>query len=312
MNYDKIGEFIKEKRHEKGLTQNELAAKINVTDKAISKWERGLGCPDVSLLEVLSKELDVSILELLNGRKIENEVIKVTEADDYIKNTINISSDYTKNKIKNIFNRIIELSILFIVLLLVLLNVVQFKYMDKEYTYVVNRDTYETITDTLNSIEENINIIKNNKTIFNDDDKQIIINNLEEDNNKINNIYYLKKIKEIKPITYKINDLRLLTDMYYNPNNEVDILNILDKYVDNNLIKVYTDYSIRNLNNTARNHELYNKVIESYYYSLSYNNQSTLSTRVNDLRELNNNLETRVKQFLFLTELVIEVGVIND
>lgn len=312
MNYDKIGEFIKEKRKEKGLTQNELATKINVTDKAISKWERGLGCPDVSLLEVLSKELDVSILELLNGRKIENEVINVTEADDYIKNTINISSDYTKNKIKNIFNRIIELSILFIVLLLVLLNVVQYKYMDKEYTYIVNRETYDTIANALTLIDNNINQIKNSKTIFNEEDKKIIINNLEEDNNKINNIYYLKKIKELKPITYKVNDLRLLTDMYYNPTTEIDLLDILNKYVDNNFIKVYSNYTIRNLNNTARNHELYNKVIESYYYSLSYNNQSTLSTRVNDLRELNNNLETRVKQFLFLTELVIEVGVIND
>lgn len=312
MNYDKIGEFIKEKRHEKGLTQNELAAKINVTDKAISKWERGLGCPDVSLLEVLSKELDVSILELLNGRKIENEVIKVTEADDYIKNTINISSDYTKNKIKNIFNRIIEISIIFIVFLLILLNVIQYRYMDKEFTYNVNRDTYEKITDTLKSIDENINIIKNNKTIFNDEDKQIIINNLEEDNNKINNIYYLKKIKDLKPITYKVNDLRLLTDMFYNPNKEIDLLNILDKYVDDNLIKVYTDYSIRSLNNTARSHGLYNKVIESYYYSLSYNNQSIASNRVSDLGELNSDLEARVKQFLFLTELVIKVGVIND
>jgi transcriptional regulator with XRE-family HTH domain len=312
MNYDKIGKFIKEKRKEKGLTQNELASKINVTDKAISKWERGLGCPDVSLLEVLSKELDVSILELLNGRKIESEVIKVTEADDYIKNTINISNDYTKNKIKNIFNRIIEVSILFIVLLLILLNVVQYKYMDKEYTYRITRDTYNTITDTLNSIEENINIIKNNKTIFNEEDKQIIINNLEEDNNKINNIYYLKKIKDLKPITYKVNDLRLLTDMFYNPNNEVDILNILDKYVDSNLIKIYTDYSIRNLSNTARSSGLYNKVLESYYYSLSYNNQSIASTRISDLSELNSNLETRVRQFLFLTELVKEVGVIND
>lgn len=312
MNYEKIGEFIKNKRKEKGLTQNELAEKINVTDKAISKWERGLGCPDVSLLESLSKELDVSILELLNGEKIENEVIKVTDADNFIKSTINISNDYTKNKIKNVFNRIIEISIIFVVLLLILLNIVQFNYMNKEYTYIVNRDTYEVITDTLNSIEDNINIIKNNKTIFNDEDRKIIINNLEEDNNKINNIYYLKKIKELKPITYKVNDLRLLTDMYYNPNNEVDLLNILDKYVDNNLIKVYTDYSIRSLNNTSRSYGLYNKVIEAYYYSLSYNNQSITSDRINNLTELNSNLEARVKQFLFLTELVIKVGVIND
>ena len=63
MNYEKIGEFIKTKRKEMNLTQKELAERINVTDKAISKWERGQGCPDVSLLEVLSKELNVSILE---------------------------------------------------------------------------------------------------------------------------------------------------------------------------------------------------------------------------------------------------------
>ena len=312
MNYDKIGEFIKNKRKEKGLTQNELAKKINVTDKAVSKWERGLGCPDVSLLESLSKELDVSILELLNGEKIDNEVIKVEDANNYIKNTINISSDITKNKIKNIFNRIIEISILFVVLLLIVLNLVQLKYMDKEYTYRVNRDTYEKVTDTLTAIDNNINKIKNSKTIFNKEDYEIIINNLEEDNNKINNIYYLKKIKENDSITYKVNDLRLLTDMYYNPNNEVDLLKVLDKYVDNNLIKVYNDYSIRTLSNTARSKGLYNKVIESYYYSLSYDTQSTISNRTSDLEELNSNLESRIKQFLFLTELVIEVGGIND
>lgn len=312
MNYDKIGEFIKNKRKERNLTQNELAKRINVTDKAISKWERGLGCPDVSLLEVLSKELDVSILELLQGREIENEVIKVTEADDYIKSTINISNDLTKNKIKNIFNRIIELSIVFIVLLLTILNIIQFKYMDKEYTYRVTRDTYETMTGALTMIDNNINKIKNSKTIFNNEDYELIINYLEEDNKKINNIYYLKKIKELKSIKYKVNDLRLLTDMYYDPRIEINLLNILDKYIDSDFIKVYSNYIIRELNNTARSHGLYYKVPESYFYSLSYNNQGVASNRVSDLGELNSNLETRIKQFLFLTELVIEVGVTNE
>ncbi len=312
MNYDKIGEFIKNRRKERNLTQSELAKRINVTDKAISKWERGLGCPDVSLLEVLSKELDVSILELLQGREIENEVIKVTEADDYIKSTINISNDLTKNKIKNIFNRIIELSIVFIVLLLTILNIIQFKYMDKEYTYRVTRDTYETMTGALTMIDNNINKIKNSKTIFNNEDYELIVNYLEEDNKKINNIYYLKKIKELKSIKYKVNDLRLLTDMYYDPRIEIDLLNILDKYIDSDFIKVYSNYIIRELNNTARSHGLYYKVPESYFYSLSYNHQGIASNRVSDLGELNSNLETRIKQFLFLTELVIEVGVTNE
>ena len=70
MNYDKIGSFIQQKRKDKNLTQKQLAEKIGVTDRAISKWERGQGCPDVSILEVLSKELGCSILELLKGRKI--------------------------------------------------------------------------------------------------------------------------------------------------------------------------------------------------------------------------------------------------
>ena len=312
MNYDKIGEFIKNKRKERNLTQSELAERINVTDKAISKWERGLGCPDVSLLEILSKELDVSILELLQGREIENEVIKVTEADDYIKSTINISNDMTKNKIKNIFNRIIEVSILFIVLLLTILNVIQFKYMDKEYTYRVTRDTYETMTGALTMIDNNINKIKNSKTIFSNEDHKIIVNNLEEDYKKINNIYYLKKVLKLEDIKYKINDLRLLTDMYYDPRIEINLLNILDKYIDSDFIKVYANYIIRELNNTARSSGLYDKIAESYFYSLSYNNQSTSLNRISDLGELNNNLETRIKQFLFLTELVIEVGVTNE
>ena len=98
MNYEKIGEFIAEKRKKKNLTQAELAKKLGVTDKAVSKWERGLGCPDISILEILAKELDVSVLELLKGRKIENEVIKVTEADDYVKDTFKVSKHLYNKK----------------------------------------------------------------------------------------------------------------------------------------------------------------------------------------------------------------------
>ena len=102
MNYDKIGSFIQQKRKDKGRTQKQLAEKLGVTDRAISKWERGQGCPDVSILEILSKELGCSILELLKGREIENEVIPVTEADDYVRDSMNISKQITKeNKASN-------------------------------------------------------------------------------------------------------------------------------------------------------------------------------------------------------------------
>ena len=69
MNTEKIGKFISIKRKEKNYTQKELALKLGVTDRAVSKWERGLGCPDISLLEDLSKILDISIVELLNGEQ---------------------------------------------------------------------------------------------------------------------------------------------------------------------------------------------------------------------------------------------------
>lgn len=69
MNENKIGQFIAECRKEKNMTQKELAGQLHITDKAVSKWERGLSCPDISLLTPLSRILDVTTGELLNGEK---------------------------------------------------------------------------------------------------------------------------------------------------------------------------------------------------------------------------------------------------
>lgn len=76
MDAEKTGSFIAKLRGELGLTQRELADKIGVTDKAVSKWERGRGFPDVAILEILSKELNVSITELINGERSTPETIK--------------------------------------------------------------------------------------------------------------------------------------------------------------------------------------------------------------------------------------------
>lgn len=64
-----IGETISSFRKKKGLTQNELAEKMNVTDKAVSKWERDLSCPDVNTISRLAEVLDVSVEELLNAKE---------------------------------------------------------------------------------------------------------------------------------------------------------------------------------------------------------------------------------------------------
>ena len=67
------GAVIKRLREKKNLTQEELAQKIFVTSKAISKWENGRGFPDIGLLESLGKALDISVIELLSGKEITNQ-----------------------------------------------------------------------------------------------------------------------------------------------------------------------------------------------------------------------------------------------
>lgn len=66
------GSMIKNLREQKKLTQAELAEKIFVTDKAVSKWETGRGYPDISLVESLAKALDISVIKLLSGKNVIN------------------------------------------------------------------------------------------------------------------------------------------------------------------------------------------------------------------------------------------------
>lgn len=97
MNALETGKFISSKRREKGITQKELAEKLGVTDKAVSKWETGRGMPDVSVLEDLSKELEVSVSEILNGGEVERELLPET-ADKIIVDTMKDSSKKVSRK----------------------------------------------------------------------------------------------------------------------------------------------------------------------------------------------------------------------
>ena len=65
MDNNKIGLNIAKLRKDKGLTQQELGNKLYVTDKAVSKWERGLSLPDIAILEKLANELDTDIYNIL-------------------------------------------------------------------------------------------------------------------------------------------------------------------------------------------------------------------------------------------------------
>ena len=70
MDQKRIGKFIQEKRKEKMLTQNELAEKLNITDRAISKWENGICLPDASIMHDLCSILNITINDLFSGKVV--------------------------------------------------------------------------------------------------------------------------------------------------------------------------------------------------------------------------------------------------
>ena len=73
MNQELTGKFISQLRKEKNLTQKELADRLGISDKTVSKWETGNGMPDVSLLQPLCRELSVNLNELLSGERLSEE-----------------------------------------------------------------------------------------------------------------------------------------------------------------------------------------------------------------------------------------------
>ena len=82
MNLSKIGQFISRRRMAMGLTQAQLAERLNVTDKAVSKWERGKSLPDVTLFSRVAAELRVSVVELLSGELM--NVVRSSNLDEAV------------------------------------------------------------------------------------------------------------------------------------------------------------------------------------------------------------------------------------
>lgn len=81
MNQHNIGNFIAAKRREKNLTQEQLADRLGVSNKTISKWENGKCMPDYSVIELLCKELGITLAELLDGEEKEPNSIRVYDEE---------------------------------------------------------------------------------------------------------------------------------------------------------------------------------------------------------------------------------------
>ena len=120
MNQEKIGKFILELRREKNMTQQELADKIGVTDRAISKWENGRGLPDLSLMIPLCKELGITINELISGEQIEKKDYQ-SKLEENIFKTI----DYTNRKFAN-KNKILKIVVGTIITIVLIIGLMFF------------------------------------------------------------------------------------------------------------------------------------------------------------------------------------------
>ena len=117
MNQEKIGKFIARVRKEKNMTQQELANKLNITDRAISHWENGRSMPDAGIMLELCKLLDINVNELLSAKKIIKESYNEQAEENLLEMRREIES---KNKKILILNRIITFLGVVIYLLIVL------------------------------------------------------------------------------------------------------------------------------------------------------------------------------------------------
>ena len=104
MNNEATGALIRTLRKEKKLTQKELAQRLNVTDRAVSKWERGLCAPDIALLEPLAQALDVTVLELISGARAQAELCP-ENIDSAVKEVLRYSEQELAQKKKTMRKR---------------------------------------------------------------------------------------------------------------------------------------------------------------------------------------------------------------
>ncbi len=98
MDNSKTGALIKARRKELNLTQKDLAERLHITDRAVSKWERGLCAPDIALLEPLAEILGVSVVELLEGDRQKHEA--EAEAEERARTVLRYSGEEITRKVK--------------------------------------------------------------------------------------------------------------------------------------------------------------------------------------------------------------------
>lgn len=136
MNQDKIGKFIANLRKSKNMTQEQMADKLGVSNKTVSRWENGRNLPDSSLFTPICDLLGISLTEFFAGEHIEQENI-VQKAEESIVTTV----EYTKRKTKRLTKNAIVIVIVVVILAIIVCNVVRVAYYSSLVNYSYN-DAY--------------------------------------------------------------------------------------------------------------------------------------------------------------------------
>lgn len=237
MNLDNIGKFIKEMRKNKNLTQEELAEKLGVNNRTVSRWENGKNMPDISLYKPLCEVLGISIEELVNGELTNKKNISYS-VEKAIINTVS-SSKKEKSKMSKIIK---FLSVLVIVTTIFVVFVVV--YYKKKYPII---DIY------------NLDIIKSEESKLNE---ELTLNMLDY---KI--WFYGIESLEINDVNNNYFDLK--TALKYNQISIQDVVNFLEKEYDSERILMYelrdggtkiyksNKYEIILCNTIEGNHDIY-------------------------------------------------------
>jgi len=273
MDQEKIGKFIANCRKKKNMTQLDLANKLGVTDRAISKWENGRGLPDLALIKPLCKELAISLNEFLSG-----EEIKDATNQENLEQTILNTIDYTGKKITKMKQilKVFLITIGIVFLTLVSLFIIDIKRMNQNEPVFFSTWGFD-YTPSIDLSEEEIYLAIENYLLAKNENQSKHYNNekwfvslkiylIEETKNTyqvaafaLEESYYLEN-KEIKQdsgsaIPYKFT-LKKENNQYKVIKSEVprdgnlyqkDLETIFSKSVRNDLDKVYTDGTIERL-----------------------------------------------------------------
>lgn len=274
----KTGKYIQKLRQEKNLTQNDLAKKLFISDKAISKWERGLCAPDISLLENLAEILDTSVIELLRGERLNNNSINKKDALNSINDIKEIT---TKSNIKKI-NKIFMCFLIILILYILLLFIIPIKYQK-------NKLCFENIkSNEIANFENNSKIILNNRGKFNQSEYRKITN-------WINSIYTVRNIEYDKNIMKKqCLSFDEIYELIYT-NNTIPI--------DENINNLLGKYKIQNINYEPFDKEIFEQYIYSIYINknsknITFDASNTMKDYIIYIDNLYKNYNTILKELM--------------